>query len=209
MLDRLHSIAITNRHLCGGMEPMLVRAEAIAGAGVGAIMLREKDLTPRELFAVARSLAVICQKGGTMLIVNGSVEVALAAGVEGVQLGFDALPADAARRVAGGRLLIGVSAHSLVDVQQAHAGGADYATISPVFPPSSKAASGPAMGVERLHAIARESPLPLVALGGIEAANARACIEAGACGVAAIGAYWSAADPAAAARAMVEAVRRG
>ena len=91
--------------------------------------------------------------------------------------------------------LIGVSAHDLDEARRAAEQGADYITLSPIFPSASKPGYGPALGLDGLRRVAARLAIPTVALGGIDADNAAACLEAGAKGVAVMGAVMAAADP--------------
>jgi len=151
------------------------------------------------------------------VLVNRRLDVALVAGADGVHLGFDAVPPEAARRLLGpetpsdGRgadrragaalrpgTLVGVSCHSPAEVERAAAAGADYAHLAPIFDPFSKDRERPALGLEALARAARAG-IPVLAQGGIDAARARAALAAGAAGVAVTGAVLGAADPRAAA----------
>ena len=98
----------------------------------------------------------------------------------------------AARRVLGAKALIGISAHDAEEVAKAADAGADYATLSPIFLTGSKPGYGPALGLEALR---RRGPLPVLALGGVDAGNAAACLEAGASGLAVMGEAMRAASP--------------
>jgi thiamine-phosphate diphosphorylase len=135
------------------------------------------------------------------VIVNRRSDVALAIGAEGVHLGFDAVDTEVARQLLGPEALVGVSCHAHEEV---HAGGsasgASYAHLAPIFPPLSKAASRPALGLGALRAAA--GARPVLAQGGVEASNAGACLEAGAAGIAVTGAVLMAEDPGAAAAAL-------
>jgi thiamine-phosphate pyrophosphorylase len=161
-----------------------------AGAGV---QLRQPSLGGRELLDRARSLAGICAKYGAPLLVNDRADVALAAGADGVHLPARGLsPADA--RALGLRL-VGVSAHSAADVERAAREGADFAVFAPVYDTPGKVAQGEGALAEACRA----APIPVLALGGVDATNAPRCIEAGARGVACIRSVLGARDPAAAA----------
>ena len=111
----------------------------------------------------------------------------------------------AAKRQVDPRCLIGRSCHSDQDIAAAETSGADYATLSPIFLTSSKPGYGPALGLERLAAAVAGTSLPLVALGGINAAQATACRDAGAKGIAVMGEIMRANDPARTMRALIEA----
>lgn len=202
--SRLRLVAITDRRLQSRALDQIV-AELLAG-GVTAVVLREKDLSPRELFVLADSLREMCRKAGALLIVSQSVEVALAVGADGVHLGRQSLPLDKARALARAPFLIGFSAHDESEVHCAVRGGADYVFLSPVHPPRSKSSPLPPLGFEGLGRLARTCPLPPVALGGLLPDDAASCLEAGAVGVAAIGGLFGAPDPRIAARNFAEAM---
>jgi len=169
-----------------------------------ALHLREKDLSGRELLALARALRAICHDAAQLLLVNDRADVALAAGADGVHLPSAGLPPEAARALLGPGRLVGVSCHGEADVARARAGGADFATFGPVFDTPSKRAYGAPVGLAALRRAA-SAGLPLVALGGVDVASARQPVAAGAHGVAAIRAWLAAPDPGAAVRALLAA----
>ena len=181
-------------------------AGVLAGLAPGrvAVQLREKSLTGAALFELACELAERCHAHGQLLLVNERVDVALACGADGVHLPVTAVGPAAARRLLGPSALIGVSCHSADQVARAAAGGADYATFGPVWTTPSKARFGAPVGLDRLREASRLG-LPLVALGGVEPALAPQAIAAGAAGVAAIRAWLTGPDPAAAVRALLAA----
>jgi thiamine-phosphate pyrophosphorylase len=164
------------------------RILATAPPGAIALHLREKDLPGAALLALARRLAAACRDAGQWLLVNDRVDVALASGADGVHLPSAGVPADDARRLLGPDRLVGVSCHGEGDVRRARDAGADYATFGPVFDTPSKRAYGAPVGLDALASAARLG-LPLVALGGVEPANAGAAVAAGARGLAAIRAW--------------------
>ncbi len=195
---------ITARRLA---PDLVARADAaLAGAppGAVAIHLREKDVEARGLLALARALVAVCRARGQRLLVNDRVDVALAAGADGVHLPSAGVGAADARRLLGAGALVGVSCHGADDVRRAREGGASFATFGPVYDTPSKRRYGPPVGIAALRAAAALG-LPLVALGGVTAANARECVGAGAGGVAAIRAWLETPDPAAAVRALLAA----
>jgi thiamine-phosphate pyrophosphorylase len=195
---------ITDRRLAADLAG---RAEAaLAGIAPGrvAVQLREKDLGGRDLLEVARRLGAVCRARGQLLLVNDRVDVALAAGAHGVHLPAAGIPPADARRLLGPSALVGVSCHSAEDVRRARDGGASYASFGPIHDTPSKRPYGPPVGVEALCAAAGLG-LPLVALGGMDAARAPQAFAAGAAGVAVIRAWLSAPD-AGAANAAVRAL---
>ncbi len=184
----------------GRTREELVR-EAIAG-GAGIIQLRDKWLSIRELYPVALNLREITREAGVLFIVNDSVELAMAVGADGVHLGQEDLPASVARRVSGGNLIVGVSTHSIDEAREAVGEGADYIAFGPIFETTTKDA-GEAKGTGMLARIRSEVKVPIVAIGGINAGNAKSVIEAGADAVAVISAVADAEDVRAAAGEIV------
>jgi thiamine-phosphate pyrophosphorylase len=168
------------------------------------VHLRERELGGRALLALARALAAACHARGQLLLVNDRLDVALAAGADGVHLPSAGLPPAEARRLVGPAALVGVSCHSAEDVRRARDGGASYATFGPVHDTPSKRPWGPPVGLDALRAAAALG-LPLVALGGIDAATAPGAFAAGAAGVAAIRAWLEGPDAAVAVRGLLAA----
>jgi thiamine-phosphate pyrophosphorylase len=190
---------ITDRRLARDLAARADVALAGLAPGTAALHLREKDLGGRELLALARALGAVCRRRGQLLVVNDRLDVALAAGAGGVHLPSAGIPPADARRLVGAACLVGVSCHSAEDVARARACGADFAFLSPIHDTPSKRAYGPPLGIAALRGAAALG-LPLVALGGIDAARAAEARAAGAIGVAAIRAWLEGPDPAAAVR---------
>jgi len=196
---------VTDRRTARAPLPEAVAA-AVA-AGVDWVQLREKDLDGAALLALGEEVAAAARRArpGVRVLVNRRCDVALAAALDGVHLGFDALPPAAARRLLGAGKLVGASTHAAAELDAAALAALSYAQLAPIFPPLSKPASGPALGLAALREAAG-SPLPVLAQGGIDAANAADCIRAGAAGVCVTGAILSAADPGRAAGALRRAL---
>ncbi|RLC62163.1 MAG: thiamine phosphate synthase, partial [Chloroflexi bacterium] len=134
------------------------------------------------------------------------LDVALAIGAEGVHVGEDDMPVPLARQLIGPERILGASPATLEDARQAERDGADYLGVGDVYGTPSKPDAGAPIGVERLAQVVKAVSIPVVAIGGITAANAAAVIQAGAAGVAVISAVVAAPDPAAAARRLREIV---
>lgn len=173
-------------------RPLEEIAAAALEAGCRWISLREKDLAAAERAALLRRLVALGAAHGATIMVHGDLAAAEAAGAAGVHLPSGASPA-AARARLGPAALIGISAHAAGELEAGQ--GADYATLSPICETASKPGYGPALGLAGLRALAASAPLPLVALGGIDAGNGAACLEAGAAGIAVMGTVMRAADP--------------
>jgi thiamine-phosphate pyrophosphorylase len=147
----------------------------------------------------------VCRRRDVPLLVNDRVDVALAAGADGVHLPGDSFRVAEARALLGERALIGVSTHAPEEVAAAAAEGADFAVFGPVFETPSKAAYGAPQGLERLGAAVRAASLPVLAIGGMTPERATAARRIGAAGAAVVSAILAAPDPAAAAREFVVA----
>jgi thiamine-phosphate pyrophosphorylase len=171
--------------------PLVPIASALFGGGCRWLSLREKDLPAPERLALLKDLIAAATPYRATITVHDDIDAALDAGAAGVHLPADVSVAEARRRL-GPRALIGQSAHRAADIARAAGEGADYVTLSPIFLSASKPGYGPALGLDVLRVPA---PLPVIALGGIGADNARACLDAGAAGVATMGGAMSARDP--------------
>jgi thiamine-phosphate pyrophosphorylase len=176
---------------------------AETGAGARVLQVRMKDASAAEMIAAARRALAITRLHGALLVVNDRLDVALAVGADAVHLGQDDLPLAEARRIAAGRLLIGVSTHTEAQVRAAVAGGADYLGFGPVYPTETKANPDPVQGVAALRvAVASAGRVPVVAIGGITPARATEVAAAGAAAACAIAAVNGAKDPGQAGRAI-------
>jgi len=193
-------LVITDRKVARRRLPEI--ADACFAGGCRWLSLREKDLPYDERVALLRALVAIGKPYGACVTVHEDVAAARAAGAGGVHLPAGGSPA-AARQTLGAAALIGMSAHDYADIVHAETEGADYVTLSPVFATASKPGYGPALGVDELTDLAAKSVIPVVALGGIDAAVVGACLAAGASGVAVMGAVMTAADPRAVTSALV------
>ncbi len=184
---------------------LAVASEALDG-GATVIQLRDKAASTRVLVEEGLALRELTRQRGALLIVNDRLDVALAVEADGAHVGQDDMPVELARRLLGPGRILGVSASSRVEAERAIAAGADYLGVGPIYPTRGKADAGPATGVELLREIAAFADLPLVAIGGITAANAADVIQAGACGVAVITAVVNAEHIATAAHELCQAV---
>jgi len=184
----------------GGRDLMAVVAAAVRG-GVSVVQLRDKTATDAAMIAQARGLKSLLAPLGVPLIVNDRLEVALAAGADGLHLGQDDMAPGAARRALGPEAILGVSAGDAAEARIADPAVVDYVGVGPVYPTGSKADAGAAIGLEGLRALAALLAPPVVAIGGIQAGNAAEVMACGVQGVAVVSAICGARDPEAAARA--------
>ena len=195
---------ITDRHQVPPGRTLLATVEAALEGGVRAVQLREKDLSAAALLPLAEDLRALTRRYCARLLINDRIDVALAVDADGVHLGGHSLPAAVARRLLGPRRLIGVSTHRMDEIALSAAAGADFVTFGPVFATPAKLAYGEPLGVERLRLACQNSPLPVLALGGIKLCHLAELKTAGATGVAVISAIVAAADPTSAARVFSE-----
>ena len=186
---------ITDREAAGGVDAVLAAVAAADADGVDWIQIREKDLAGRELCALARRAMAACRRA--KILVNDRADIALASGAHGVHLPAQSLAPRDLKAIVPEGFLVGVSCHSLAEVMAAEREGADFAVFGPVFDTPSKRQYLPPLGLGRLREAARAVRMPVLALGGVNEANAEECVAAGAGGVAAIRMFQ---QPAAAAR---------
>ncbi len=185
-----------------------VAMAALAG-GADCLQLREKSLPDGELLARARWLVNQAVPAGAALFINDRIDIALLSGAQGVHLGQEDLPIREARRLAGGRLLIGASTHDLAEARAAVEAGADVCGVGAMFPTPTKARA--TSGEAYLRAYLADPGLarvPHLAIGGISAANAGDLAAAGCRGIAVSGCVCGADDPAAMCRALRKALGR-
>jgi thiamine-phosphate pyrophosphorylase len=150
------------------------------------VQLREKIVSTGDFYQIALEIHAITRRCHLPLVINDRLDIALAVGAEGLHLGQSDLPLPAARRLAGNRLFIGLSASTEEEALRAQAEGADYLGVGAVYPTGSKDDAGEAIGLERLAAIRAAVPIPVVAIGGVNEANAARVMETGVAGIAVI-----------------------
>lgn len=178
---------ITDEEVGRGLSHAEIARRAVAG-GADVIQLRDKRLSCRDLLAAASAVRKITRNAGALFIVNDRLDVALAAGADGVHLGESDLPIEDARRLAPPGFVIGASVGSVTTAVRAEAAGADYVALSPTFATGSKDDAGPGHGLPALSAIRSAVSIPLVAIGGINPGNVADVVAAGADGIAVISA---------------------
>lgn len=162
----------------GGQEPVAL-ARILLDAGVRVMQLRLKSASGRDLLAAARAIATMCRERGAMLIVDDRTDIAMLAGAGGVHLGQEDLPLEAARRLAGSEMIIGISTHSVEQAVAAERGGADYIGFGPIYPGGLRD-NVVGKGLDLLREVRAAVRIPIVAIGGITEATMPAVLEAGA-----------------------------
>jgi len=196
---------VTDRRLChSDPQELEERVTRAVKGGVNLVQLREKDLSGGQLLELAERLRKVT-RGLALLFINERVDVAVACGADGVQLGEEGMPVEAARKVAGESLLISRSVHSQEGALTAEAQGADFLVVGTIFPTGSHPGAE-AAGPQLLSSIAGRTSIPFAGIGGINTANVSQVISAGASGAAVISAILAAEDPELAARELRMAI---
>jgi thiamine-phosphate pyrophosphorylase len=177
--------------------------EALAG-GVDVVQLRDKDASDAELIAAGRELRALCERHGTLLVVNDRADLALECRADGVHVGQEDQPVEDVRRLVGPEVLIGVSTHSPEQIAAAERSEADYLGVGPVYATATKPGAEP-VGIELVRHAAEHASKPWFAIGGIDAERAEEVHAAGAERIAVVRAIRDAANPRAAAASLREA----
>lgn len=187
---------LTERRLSGLSHAEQVSQLSEAGATL--VQLREKILAPLDFYREAEAALCIARERGAKIIINDRVDIALALKADGVHLGQDDLPPEAARRLLGPGAIIGFSTHNLEQVRLAAKMPVDYVAIGPIFATSTKQGSDSPVGLQGLR-LARLAvgTIPLVAIGGITSDNSQDVLIAGADAIAVIRDLWISAGQAA------------
>jgi thiamine-phosphate pyrophosphorylase len=196
---------VTDRAMCAALGVERMVGEAVAG-GVTAVQLRDDDTPTGDLVELARRLVALLAPAGVPLIVNNRLDVAVASGAAGIHVGQSDAPPGAARARLGPDAVVGLSITDPAQVAVVPMGIVDYLGVGPVFATATKADAAPPMGLAGLAAVRARTPMPIVAIGGMSAANAAAAIAAGADGVAVVSALCAAPEPRAAARSLAAIV---
>lgn len=188
---------ITHRR---GRYDELSGAEAVLAGGCRWIQLRMKDASPEEIAGTGRRLAAMCRRYGATFVVDDHVELVEAIGADGVHLGKNDMPVAEARRILGPDKIIGATANTLDDMLSAVDAGADYIGLGPFRFTTTKEKLSPVLGTDGYRRIMgefrRHSSLPVVAIGGITAADLDDIMATGVTGVAVSGALLTADEPA-------------
>jgi len=180
---------------------------AVAG-GADVVQVRDKLADPATLVGTVRRIRAICFPKGVVVIVNDYVAVARDANADGVHLGQDDAPVARSRRELGPGSIIGASAHNIDEAQEADEAEVDYIGFGHIFPTGSKEKRYPPVGTALLREVCRDVSAPVIAIGGIEEKRVDEVLDAGAWGIAVIGAVCNAQDPEAATRALRNRIDR-
>jgi thiamine-phosphate pyrophosphorylase len=199
---------VTDSALANGRFLAGIVAAAVKG-GVTLVQLREKTASTRAFIEQARVLKRLLAPLRVPLLINDRIDVALAAGADGAHVGQQDMPVALARQLLGPAAIIGLSITELGQVRDRDVELADYLGVGPIFAQSTKLDATPPLGLDGLAEVRRASSKPIVAIGGVSAANADAVRSAGADGIAVVSAIMGADDPRAAAAALVSAPKAG
>lgn len=197
---------ITDRHQTGGRDLVDVLRHALDG-GVHAIQLREKDLSTRELYELARTVRKLTEPYGARLFINDRVDITLAVDADGVHLGNSSMPLYKVRQLLGPDKLIGVSCHNQTNVVSAQGNGADFVTFGPVYQTPSKVIYGHPVGLDPLQTASEIAEIPVFGLGGITRERIGEVLSHGASGIALVSAVIAASDPREEAEAILSLIR--
>lgn len=177
-----------------GRSPSAVLEEAIRG-GVTLVQLREKSCSDEEFLALACAMKAILSAHRIPLIINDRVDIALAAGADGVHLGQSDMHWTEARRLLGEHAIIGLSVESLAQAHAAENARIDYLGVSSIFPTATKSDIRHVWGLEGLQVLRELTHHRLVGIGGIDASNAESVLRAGTDGLAVVSALCAADEP--------------
>lgn len=178
---------ITDRSFLKGRSLASCVEEAIKG-GVTLIQVREKEISSRDFFKVAKEVKEVTNKYNVPLIINDRIDIALAIDADGVHLGQSDMPIEIARKILGKDKIIGISAGSISEALEAEKNGADYLGIGTVFFTGTKKDIEEPIGIEGLKDIVNKIKIPTVAIGGINKDNCEEVMESGVNGISLISA---------------------
>lgn len=191
-----------------GKRPHLKVAQELIKGGSSVIQLRDKSTAKAELLPVAQKLQKLCAEKGVLFIVNDHLDIALAAGADGLHLGQEDLPISVMRKLLTMDMILGCSVNTVEQAKNAEANGADYIAVGSMYLTISKE-KPVVVGVGRLKQVRGVVSLPLVAIGGIKEDNANEVAANGADAVAVISAILGAKDVAGAARRIIKSFEAG
>lgn len=185
MFPRLYAILDTDLLAARSLRTMDMATE-LGAAGTTLIQYRNKQGGARTILDDAAALKKIFAGGSVRLLLNDRPDLTLLAGFDGVHVGQDDIPAEAARRIVGWGAWVGVSTHTLQQITEANETSCDYIAYGPIFPTTTKANPDPTVGIAGIKEARALTNKPLVAIGGITRQNCRSVFDAGADSVAVI-----------------------
>lgn len=198
---------VTDRDLSLGRSNLEVIQAAVRG-GVTLVQLREKEATTKEFYQEGLKIRAYLKARDIPLIINDRIDMALALDAEGVHLGQEDMPIDAARKILGPQKIIGASVFTPEEAKIAEALGADYLGLSPIFVTETKPELIQHLGIKGIPLLKEAVKIPVVGIGSMSESNAYEAVKAGLDGVAVVSAICSREDPRAAAEAIKKEVLR-
>lgn len=188
-----------------GVEGLdLATTQVLVQAGAPLVQVRTKGVDDRARLKVAADVLDGTREADATCLVNDRVDIALAVGADGVHVGAEDLPAAAARRLLGADAIVGATCRNAEDARRAEGDGASYLGVGPVYATSTKTGLPDPMGPRGVEAVAAAVEIPVIAISGITADNAGAVLDAGAWGIAVVGAVYGSDDPVATLRQLME-----
>lgn len=198
---------VTDRDLSLGRSNLEVIQAAVRG-GVTLVQLREKEATTKEFYQEGLKIRAYLKARDIPLIINDRIDMALALDAEGVHLGQEDMPIDAARKILGPQKIIGASVFTPEEAKIAEALGADYLGLSPIFVTETKPELIQHLGIKGIPLLKEAVKIPVVGIGSMSESNAYEAVKAGLDGVAVVSAICSREDPRAAAAAIKAEIMR-
>ena len=184
---------LANQKKAQDLDTLGTFIEEAAVAGVDMVQIRERDLTARSLFDLAKKISQLTSNRSVHILINDRADIAAACGI-GVHLTTRSLSVEVVRQRFGDAMLIGASTHSLAEALAAERGGANFVVFGPVFETASKKIYGEPVGLAALSEVVKQLQIPVLALGGIKLENYRDALHTGAAGIAAISLFTAADD---------------
>lgn len=193
------------------VDEMITRVEAAVRAGAGIVQLREKDRSTREYIEIAERVHKVTKKAGVPLIIDDRLDVALAMGAEGVHVGSSDMPVAKAReiadRVAGRNFIVGATAKTVPAALDAYRSGADYLGCGAIYPTTTHVKTV-ITSPETLRDVCNAVPIPVCAIGGLNAGNLEVLRGIPIAGVCVVSAIMKATDPYEAATGLIDLIRK-
>ena len=202
-IGRLH--VLTDTALQSRFSHVALTELAVSG-GADTIQFRQKNGSTKELIEIATHMRHVCAEKGATFIVNDRIDVAIASEADGVHLGRNDFPIPLARKLLGKDCIIGGSAATIEEMETCILEGADYVGFGPVYPTGSKDDAGPVSGIDILKRIVESTPVPVIAIGGIDQNNTSHVMGVGTHGIAVISAVCCRDDPQEATRELRDAI---
>lgn len=188
-------------------EEFLRRVEEALKGGVTLLQLREKDKSTREYISLAKKVHAIAKRYNVPLIIDDRIDVAMAIGAEGVHLGQSDMPIDTARKILGENMIIGATAKTVEQAQEAYSQGADYLGVGAIYPTTTKVKTV-LTSTQTLDAICKAVPIPVNAIGGLNKDNIDVLRGIGIAGICIVSAVMKADNPMQAASELITSAKK-